>query len=82
MSDKKVTKIAILGGNPETGALVDVAKSQGLYTVVLDPFSNSPAKRNADISYNVDVTDIDAVGRIIESEGISAVLVGVADLQY
>jgi biotin carboxylase len=79
MNPATAHKIAILGGNPETGALVDVANGMGLYTVVLDPYPQSPAKRRAAASYEVDVTDLDAVDQVIQREGIHGVLVGVAD---
>lgn len=72
-------KIAILGGNPETGALVQVANGMGLHTIVLDPYPNSPAKRYAASAYDVDVTDLDALDRIIRNEGVDGVMVGVAD---
>ena len=72
-------KIAILGGNPETGALVQVANSMGLHTVVLDPYPHSPAKRHAATSHDIDVTDLDTVDRVIREEGVTGVLVGVAD---
>ena len=72
-------KIAILGGNVETGELVQVANRMGLHTIVLDPCSNSPAKRHAANSYEVDVTDLNAVTNIISKEGVAGVLVGVAD---
>ena len=71
--------IGILGGNPETGALVQVANAMGLRTVVLDPYPQSPAKRHAAVARDVDVTDLDAVDRVIREEGIQGVLVGVAD---
>ena len=79
MSPTDPKKIAILGGNPETGALVQVANSMGLHTVVLDPYSHSPAKRHAATSHDIDVTDLDAVDRVIREEGVVGVLVGVAD---
>lgn len=79
MKSERAPKIAILGGNPETGALVDVANNMGLQTVVLDPYPQSPAKQSAAISFDVDVTDLDAVDRIIQEEKITGVLVGVAD---
>lgn len=79
MSQVNFQKIAILGGNPETGALVQVANSLGLHTVVLDPYPQSPAKRHAASSHNIDVTDLEAVDRVIQDENISGVLVGVAD---
>lgn len=79
MSPPNPKKIAILGGNPETGALVQVANSMGLHTVVLDPYPHSPAKRQATASHEVDVTDLDAVDCVIRSESVTGVLVGVAD---
>jgi phosphoribosylaminoimidazole carboxylase (NCAIR synthetase) len=79
MSPTNPKKIAILGGNPETGALVKVANSMGLHTVVLDPYCHSPAKRHAATSYDIDVSDLDAVDRVIRDEGVAGVLVGVAD---
>lgn len=79
MSPVNAQKIAILGGNPETGALVQVANNIGLHTVVLDPYPHSPAKQHAATAYNIDVTDLDAVDRVIRDEKIAGVLVGVAD---
>lgn len=81
MENKLLNKnILILGGNPETGALVDVANDMGLRTVVVDPNPVAPAKRNAAVSYNIDVTDIDGVEEVVRREGIQGVLVGVADV--
>ncbi len=79
MRDSNMKKIAILGGNPETGALVEVANQIGLDTAVLDPYPHSPAKRKAAIAHTVDVKNLDAVDQIIRDEGIVGVLVGVAD---
>lgn len=79
MTPETSPKIAILGGNPETGALVQVANRMGFHTVVLDPYPHSPAKRHAATAYNIDVTDLDGVDRVIHEEHISGVLVGVAD---
>jgi biotin carboxylase len=79
MSSKSIKKIIILGGNPETGAIVEVANNMGLYTIVLDPFPNSPSKRHARKSYEIDVTDLEAVDDVICREKADGVLVGVAD---
>jgi biotin carboxylase len=79
MFNESEKKIVILGGNPETGALVDVANTMGLYSIVLDPHPNSPSKKYASKAYDVDVTDLDAVDEIIHQENASGVLVGVAD---
>src|ERR1035437_7874352 len=72
--------IMILGGNPETGALVDVANAMGLRTVVVDPNPVAPAKRNAAVSYDIDVTHLDGVEEVVRREGIQGILVGVADV--
>jgi phosphoribosylaminoimidazole carboxylase (NCAIR synthetase) len=71
--------ILILGGNPETGAIVEVGNSIGLKTVVIDPYAQSPAKRHAYKSYDIDVTDFNLVDKVIEDEKIDGILVGVAD---
>ena len=72
--------IMILGGNPETGALVDVANAIGLRTIVVDPNPAAPAKRNASVSYDIDVTDLARVEEVIRGEGVNGILVGVADV--
>ena len=78
-SIESLKKIVILGGNPETGAIVEVANAMGLYTVVLDPYLDSPSKRHASKSYDIDVTDLDVVDKVIALEQATGVLVGVAD---
>jgi len=79
MNELTVRKIAILGGNPETGALVQIANSMGLHTVVLDPDPKSPAKKYACTSFDIDVFDLDAIDEKIREVKIEGVLVGVAD---
>lgn len=71
--------ILILGGNPETGAVVEVANAMGLRTVVVDPYPGAPAKRHAARAYDIDVKDFDALDRVIADERIVGILVGVAD---
>lgn len=79
MNRETLNKIVILGGNPETGAVVDVANSMGLYSIVLDPYPNSPSKKHAAKCYDIDVTDLNAVDEVIRQEHAAGVLVGVAD---
>lgn len=79
MSGESPKKLIILGGNPETSAIVEVANAMGLYPIVLDPYPNSPSKRHAAKSYEIDVTDLEAVDEVIRHEQASGVLVGVAD---
>ena len=73
-------KIIILGGNPETAAVVAIANGMGLYTIVIDMGINSPAKRNAAKSYDLDVFEVEKVAQIAKDNEVDGVLVGVADI--
>ena len=78
-SSETKRSILILGGNPETGAIVEVGNSMGLKTIVIDPYPQSPAKRHASKSYDIDVTDFNLVDKVIIDEKIDGIMVGVAD---
>lgn len=73
-------KLVILGGNPETGVLVDVANAMNIETVVIDPNPEAPAKNKAKESYDIDVFDIDTVVEKVIEIKADGVLVGVADI--
>ena len=79
MSTSKVTSILILGGNPETASIVEVARGMGLRTVISNPFPNSPAKVISDKAFDVDPKDEDAIHQIICSEDIKGIVMGVSD---
>ncbi|WP_299522679.1 carbamoyl-phosphate-synthetase [Winogradskyella sp.] len=73
-------KIIILGGNPETGVLVEVANDMGLHTIVIDPNPDAPAKKFAAETYNIDGFDIDGIVKVAKDRNVDGVLVGVADI--
>lgn len=73
-------KLIILGGNPETGVLVDIAESMGIYTIVIDPNPDAPAKKNASETYDIDGFDIDGIVAVAKEREVDGVLVGVADI--
>lgn len=73
-------KLIILGGNPETAILVNMAMAMGIYTIVIDMGANSPAKQNANKSYDLDVFEVDKVVQIAKDNNVDGVLVGVADI--
>jgi biotin carboxylase len=73
-------RLIILGGNPETGVLVDVALEMGIYTIVIDPNPDAPAKKNASESHNIDGFNVDAIVKIAKEKNVDGVLVGVADI--
>jgi biotin carboxylase len=73
-------KLIILGGNPETAVLVDIAVSMGIYTIVIDPNPNAPAKKNASETHDIDGFDTDKIASLAKKKNVDAVLVGVADI--
>ncbi|GAB4508849.1 MAG: ATP-grasp domain-containing protein [Allomuricauda sp.] len=73
-------KLIILGGNPETGVLVDIAESMGIYTIVIDPNPDAPAKKFASETHDIDGFDIDKIVAVAKERSVDGVLVGVADI--
>ena len=73
-------KLIILGGNRETGALVEVANGFGIYTIVVDPNPDAPAKKFADESHEFDGFDVDGIVDLAKRRQADGVLVGVADI--
>lgn len=73
-------KLIILGGNPETAVLVNTAMAMGIYTIVVDPNPDAPAKKNASESYNIDGFEVDKIVQLAKDHKVDAVLVGVADI--
>ncbi|MGD9160048.1 MAG: hypothetical protein PVG39_16660 [Desulfobacteraceae bacterium] len=73
-------KLMILGGNAETGVLVETANSMGIYTIVVDPNPESPAKKKSSKSYNVDGMDVPGLVDVARKENVDGILVGVADI--
>lgn len=82
--DKK--KLLILGSNNLTCEIVEVAKSMGLYTIVLDwnPIERAPAKRISDEHVELSLSDIDSVVEYIKNNQIDGVMTGFTDsyLEY
>jgi len=72
-------RVIILGGNPETASLFEVAKKMGLYTIACNPYKDSPVKLIADLSFEVDPRDAVAIDKIILEQNVSAVILGVSD---
>lgn len=73
MSDLKGKKLLILGGIQLSNNIIDSCRKQGVHTIVADYLPDSPAKKNADESYLVSTTDVDAVvklGQELQVDGI------------
>lgn len=67
-------RMLILGGAYLHNKVVEAAKEMGIYTIVTDNVEDSPAKRIADKSYNINVSDVDDVVAMCRKEKVDAVL--------
>lgn len=72
--------LLVLGGISLSKEIIKHAKKLGLTVFVTDYLANSPAKKDADKSFMVSTTDIDAISALIKHEKIDGVLTGFIDL--
>lgn len=80
MKEFEGKKLLILGGNPETTPLVEVANSMGVKTIVTSGRSTDPAKKVAWKAFDVDGMDVGGIIDLAKEEHVDGVLVGVADI--
>ena len=73
-------KLLILGANPETVPLVEIANQMGVKTIVTSNIPTDAAKKVAWKACDVDGLDVDGLIRLAEEEKVDGVLVGVADI--
>lgn len=73
-------KLLILGGNPETLPLVEIANSMGIKTIVTSGRTTDVAKKAAWKAFDVDGMDVPGIISLAREEKIDGVLVGVADI--
>ena len=76
----KGKKLLILGGNPETVPLVEIANNMGIKTIVSSGRHSDVAKQVAWKSYDVDGMDVPGLIALAREEQVDGVLVGVADI--
>ena len=80
MSEFEGKKLLIMGGNPETSALVKYANNMGIKTIVTSARVTDDAKKYAWKSYDIDGLDSDEIIKMAKEEKVDGVLVGVADI--
>jgi len=73
-------KLLILGGNPETVPLIQMANDMGIRTIVASSVPDEPGKLAAWKGANVDGMDVPGLVALARAEGVDGVLVGVADM--
>ena len=80
MSELKGKKLLILGANPETIPLVEVANDMGIKTIVTSNRPEDAAKKYAWKACDVDGMDVPGLVALARDEKVDGVLVGVADI--
>lgn len=73
-------KLLILGGNPETTPLVEIANNMGVKTIVASGRHTDPAKKAAWKASDIDGMDVPGLIALAREEQVDGVLVGVADI--
>jgi len=73
-------KLLILGGNPETVPLVEIANDMGIKTIVASARSTDAAKKVAWKASDIDGMDVPGLIALAREEQVDGVLVGVADI--
>ena len=79
-SELEGKKLLILGANPETIPLVEIANSMGVKTIVTSNVRGDAAKKVAWKSAEVDGLDVPGLVTLARQEQVDGVLVGVADI--
>lgn len=73
-------KLLILGANPETTPLVEIANGMGIKTIVASGRHTDPAKKIAWKASDIDGMDVPGLIALAREEQVDGVLVGVADI--
>lgn len=79
-SNLKDKKLLILGATRYQGEIVREAKKLGIKTYVADYYENSPAKKLADKSFLISVTETEQLERLCKEEEIDGIFTGYSDM--
>lgn len=75
-------RLMILGSMDEFVPLVKRARERGYYTIVCDGYADGPAKRYADLSYNVDIRQADEVAGLCKKEQANGIIASFSDILF
>lgn len=73
-------RLLILGSMDEFVDLVKIARERGIYTVVVDGYSDGPAKKYADKSFNIDVRRTQEIADLCKRENVDGIIASFSDL--
>ncbi len=72
--------LLILGATAYSINVIKTAKNMGIRTIAVDPVKGAKAKKYADLSFDVDTTDIETLYRIALDEKVDGVFTGYSDV--
>ncbi len=72
-------KILLLGGSAQQVVAIKTAKRLGYYTILCDYLPDNPGQYEADKYYNISTTDVEAVYKVANREGVSGILAYASD---
>lgn len=73
-------RLLILGTLGELVSLVQKARERGIYTLVCDGYPDGPARRYADESYVIPVTEIDRIAALCQERQVDSIITSFSDL--
>ena len=82
MTNNKQHRLMILGSLMEFIPLVKLAKARGIYTIVCDGYSDGPAKKFADKTYDIDVRNAEEIAEVCKAEAIDGIMGSFSDLLF
>lgn len=80
--EESMNRLMILGSMDEFVSLVKKARERGYYTIVCDGYTDGPAKRYADRSYDVDIRQADRVAQICREESVNGIIGSFSDILF
>lgn len=66
-------KLLVLNGNFLSCDIIEKARQMGIYTIVTDWYEDSPAKKIADESYMISISDTKALVKLVKEKGINGI---------
>lgn len=74
MSVSQKKKLLVLGGLAQHCEIIESARRQGHYVIVIDNLDDSPGKKIADESHKISLVDVDEVVRLCRERAIDGVM--------
>lgn len=70
----------ILGATAYITNVVKIAQSMGVYTIVIDPKKDSPAKKISNKSYDINTTDVELLLKVAMDENVDGIMTAYSDV--